>query len=69
MKTEIEITVESDELYWPVVDLVKETKRASISFLQRKFKLGYNRAARLMEAMENQGVVGPMEPNGKREVL
>ncbi|MCB1658195.1 MAG: hypothetical protein KDI39_08215, partial [Pseudomonadales bacterium] len=48
---------------------VLETRRASISFVQRKFKIGYNRAARLIEAMEMAGLVSAMQGNGTREVL
>jgi len=44
-------------------------KRASISGVQRKLKIGYNRAARMVEEMERIGIVGPAETNGNREVL
>ena len=46
-----------------------ETRRASISGIQRRLKIGYNRAARLIEEMEQAGVVGPLQSNGSREVL
>ncbi|MNU10591.1 DNA translocase FtsK [compost metagenome] len=49
--------------------IVTETRRASISGVQRKLKIGYNRAARLIEAMEMAGVVTPPEHNGDRSVL
>ncbi len=60
---------EQDALYDEAVAFVLETRRPSISFVQRKFKIGYNRAARLIEAMENAGVVSPMQTNGQREVV
>ena len=60
---------EQDDLYGTAVEFVIETQRVSISYVQRKLKIGYNRAARIIEAMEEQGVVSSMESNGKREVL
>ncbi len=60
---------EGDPLYDEAVKIVTETRRASISSVQRRLKIGYNRAARLVEQMETSGVVGPMESNGSREVL
>ena len=60
---------EQDALYDEAVAFVLETRRPSISFVQRKFKIGYNRAARLVEAMENAGVVSAMQTNGQREVV
>lgn len=60
---------EGDPLYDSALRLVTETQRASISAVQRQFRVGYNRAARMVEAMELAGVVGPVQPNGKREVL
>ncbi len=60
---------EADPLYDEAVQIVTETRRASISGVQRRLKVGYNRAARMVEAMEQAGVVGPLEPNGSREVL
>lgn len=60
---------EKDPLYDEAVQLVIDTRRASISSLQRRFKIGYNRAARLVEDMERAGIVSPMESNGSREVL
>ena len=58
-----------DELYNQAVEFVIETRRASISSVQRKFRIGYNRAARLIETMEENGIVSPMNSNGSREVL
>lgn len=60
---------EQDPLYDQAVQIVIETRRASISNIQRRLKIGYNRAARLMESMENAGLVSPMESNGNREIL
>ena len=58
-----------DELYNQAVEFVVETRRASKSSVQRKFRIGYNRAARLIETMEENGIVSPMNSNGSREVL
>ncbi|MCE8015828.1 DNA translocase FtsK [Halomonas sp. MCCC 1A17488] len=60
---------EQDALYDEAVQFVTESRRASISAVQRRFKIGYNRAARLVEAMEAAGVVSSMGSNGGREVL
>jgi S-DNA-T family DNA segregation ATPase FtsK/SpoIIIE len=60
---------ESDALYDQAVEFVTESQKASISSVQRKLRIGYNRAARLVEAMEAAGVVTEMQPNGNREVL
>jgi S-DNA-T family DNA segregation ATPase FtsK/SpoIIIE len=60
---------ESDELYDKAVAHVLESRRASISGVQRQLRIGYNRAARLIEEMEAQGIVSPPEHNGQREVL
>lgn len=58
-----------DPYYDKAVAFVRETGRPSISFVQLKFKLGYNRAARLIEAMEAAGIVSPMQANGLRTVI
>jgi S-DNA-T family DNA segregation ATPase FtsK/SpoIIIE len=58
-----------DELYDQAVRIVTESRRASISGVQRRLKIGYNRAARLIEVMEQQGIVTPPETNGNRTVL
>jgi S-DNA-T family DNA segregation ATPase FtsK/SpoIIIE len=60
---------ESDALYDEAVNFVLESRRASISAVQRKLKIGYNRAARMIEAMEMAGVVTPMNTNGSRDVI
>ncbi len=60
---------ESDPLYDQAVRIVIESGRASVSGIQRRLKIGYNRAARLVEEMEAAGIVGPLQPNGSREVL
>ena len=58
-----------DALYDEAVQFVLESRRASISSVQRKLRIGYNRAARLIEAMELAGVVSPMNSNGSREIM
>ena len=60
---------ESDPLYDEAVSYVTKSRRASISSVQRKLRIGYNRAARLIEAMEKAGVVTEMASNGQREVI
>ncbi len=60
---------EADPFYDQAVRIVTETRRASISGVQRRLKIGYNRAARMLEEMEQAGVVGPLQSNGSREVL
>ncbi|WP_188151387.1 DNA translocase FtsK [Teredinibacter waterburyi] len=60
---------ESDPLYDEALAFVTETRKASISSVQRKLRVGYNRAARLIEDMEAAGVITPMGTNGSREVL
>src|SRR5450830_699145 len=60
---------ETDALYDEAVAFVLESRRASISAVQRKLKIGYNRAARMIESMENAGVVTAMNTNGSREVI
>jgi S-DNA-T family DNA segregation ATPase FtsK/SpoIIIE len=57
-----------DELYDQAVALVAREQKASTSFIQRHLQIGYNRAARIIEEMEKQGVVGPANHVGKREV-
>ncbi len=64
-----EYSEESDPFYDEAVAFVTETRRASISAVQRKFRIGYNRAARIIEAMETAGLVSEMNASGSREVL
>ena len=60
---------EQDPLYDQAVRIVIESRKASISGVQRRLKIGYNRAARMIETMEAAGLVGPLQSNGMREVL
>ena len=60
---------EADPLYDEAVAIVTETRKASISYVQRRLKIGYNRAARMIEEMETSGVVSLVQSNGSREVL
>ncbi|HMC13160.1 MAG TPA: DNA translocase FtsK 4TM domain-containing protein [Gallionellaceae bacterium] len=60
---------EADPLYDQAVDIVLKSRRASISLVQRHLRIGYNRAARLVEEMERAGIVSSMQSNGNREVI
>jgi S-DNA-T family DNA segregation ATPase FtsK/SpoIIIE len=60
---------ESDPLYDQAVEIVLKTRRASISLVQRHLRIGYNRAARLIEQMERAGMVSAMQSNGNRDIL
>ncbi|MBN9287566.1 MAG: cell division protein FtsK [Gammaproteobacteria bacterium 39-13] len=60
---------DADELYDQAISIVTESRKASISLVQRRLKIGYNRAARLVERMEAEGVVSSVQSNGTREVL
>jgi S-DNA-T family DNA segregation ATPase FtsK/SpoIIIE len=62
-------SAESDPLYDQAVEIVVRTRRPSISLVQRHLRIGYNRAARLIEQMEQAGLVSPMQANGNREVI
>jgi S-DNA-T family DNA segregation ATPase FtsK/SpoIIIE len=64
-----ESDAEADPLYDQAVEIVLRTRRPSISLVQRHLRIGYNRAARLIEAMERAGLVSSMQTNGNREVL
>ena len=60
---------ENDPMYDQAVEIVLKTRRASISLVQRNLRIGYNRASRLIEAMERAGLVSAMDGRGGREVL
>ena len=60
---------EKDELYDQAVEMVVQSRRVSVSSIQRRFKIGYNRAARLVETMEASGIVGELQSNGQRGVI
>ena len=60
---------EADPLYDQAVEIVVKTRRPSISLVQRHLRIGYNRAARLIEQMERAGLVTPMGSNGNRDVV
>ncbi|TLY84175.1 MAG: cell division protein FtsK [Gammaproteobacteria bacterium] len=60
---------EQDPLYDEAVRIVTSERKPSISYVQRRLKIGYNRAARMLEAMEQAGLVGPLQANGARDVL
>ena len=64
-----ESDIESDPLYDQAVDIVLKSRRASISLVQRHLRIGYNRAARLIEQMERAGLVSSMQSNGNRDVI
>lgn len=66
---EVSIDQETDELYDEAVQLVTEMQTASVSMLQRRFRVGYSRAARIIDQMEQRGVVGPYEGSKPRQVL
>ena len=63
------VDAEEDPLYDQAVQIVVETRKASISGVQRRLKIGYNRAARMVESMEQAGLVGPLQSSGAREIL
>ena len=60
---------ESDDLYAAAMEVLRSTKRASTSSLQRRLKIGYNRAASLMDMLEEKGVIGPPTETGPRDIL
>ena len=60
---------DEDELYTQAVDIIKSEGKASTSFLQRKLQIGYNRAARIIDMMEDDGIVSKANHVGKRDVL
>ncbi len=68
-ETRSETSEEADELYDQAIAIVSESRNASISYLQRRLKVGYNRAARMIEQMEVEGVIGPQVGSKPREIL
>ena len=60
---------DKDELYQTAVEIIKSEGKASTSFLQRKLQIGYNRAARIIDMMESEGIVSKANHVGKRDVL
>ena len=64
-----QISDEDEELVTKSIDLIKNSGRASTSYLQRNFQIGYNKAARIMEVLEDRGVVSKASQTGKREIL
>jgi S-DNA-T family DNA segregation ATPase FtsK/SpoIIIE len=60
---------EGGDLYAQAVQVVTRDRKASTSYIQRRLQIGYNRAASLMERMEEEGIVGPANHAGKREIL
>ena len=65
----LSLSEEDEELISKSIDLIKSTNKASTSFLQRNFQIGYNKAARIMESLEKRGVVSEPNHNGKRDIL
>jgi S-DNA-T family DNA segregation ATPase FtsK/SpoIIIE len=65
----VELAQSSDELYEEAVNLVIEANQASVSFLQRRLRIGYNRAARLIDEMEVNGIIGPYEGTKPRRII
>ena len=63
------LTEENDPMYEQAVEVVLKNRKASFSLVQRSLKIGYNRAARLIERMETDGYVSAMKSDGSREVL
>jgi DNA segregation ATPase FtsK/SpoIIIE, S-DNA-T family len=60
---------DDEELFNQALDVIKSTKRASTSMIQRRLRIGYNRAARIMDLMEDKGIVGPENGSSPREIL
>ena len=60
---------DDEELFQQALDVLKASRRASTSMLQRRLRIGYNRAARIMEIMEEKGIVGPENGSSPREIL
>lgn len=62
-------TVNIDSLYGQAVEVIKKTRRASLTWLQRRLDIGYQEAARLLELLEERGVIGAANANGPRDIL
>jgi S-DNA-T family DNA segregation ATPase FtsK/SpoIIIE len=58
-----------DELFWDAVGVFVDSRKASVSLLQRRLRIGYSRAARLVDMMEERGLVSELDNNKKREIL
>lgn len=69
MEISLEESEEEDELFWDAVNLFVKNKKASVSLLQRKLRIGYARAARLVDLMEERGIVSELDNNKKRKIL
>ena len=65
----VDIASNDDPLYAEAVQVVMETKKTSISYIQRKLRIGYNRAANIIEAMESNGILSAQQSNGNREII
>ena len=63
------LTGDKDELYQSALDIIRSEGKASTSFLQRKLQIGYNRAARIIEEMEEKGIISAPNSQGKREII
>ena len=68
-KTDMDKNKDRDELYTDAVNFVIEKKQASVSLIQRRFRIGYNRASRIVELMEEEGILGPSSGSKRRDVL
>jgi S-DNA-T family DNA segregation ATPase FtsK/SpoIIIE len=68
-KKKLGVEQEKDDLYHEAVRIVVETKQASVSMVQRKLRVGYTRAARMIDIMEEEGIVGPYNGSKPREIL
>jgi DNA segregation ATPase FtsK/SpoIIIE, S-DNA-T family len=69
MLEEDDVGLASSDIYEQAISIVLRHKKASTSYIQRRLQIGYNRAASIMERMEKEGIVGPANHAGKREIL